>query len=112
SSGEVKQPGRDDTAAPPHFRDVAQIEIVTIELRIAQRRRFRISRVLLLAGVRMAQDVHPFSVGRHDPVLYAVMDHLDEVPGPVPPAVRVTELGGAPNFLPSRGARDTPRTGR
>src|SRR5215469_12099319 len=62
--------------------------------------------MLLLAGVRMAQDVHPFRVGRHDPVLYAVMDHLDEVPGPIRAAVQVAELGSAADFFTSRSARD------
>src|SRR6516165_4176387 len=68
--------------------------------------------MLLLAGIRMAQDVHPFRVGRHDPVLYSVMDHLDEVPSSVRAAVQVAELGGAADFLSSRGARDISRTGR
>src|SRR5215471_11819428 len=102
----------DDTAASPYFRDIAQIEIVAIELGIAQRRGFGIGRVLLLAGICMAQDVHPFGVSRHDPILDAVMDHLDEVPGPVRTAVQVAELGGAADFLSSKGAWDIPRTGR
>src|SRR5215471_19181041 len=102
----------DDTAASPYFRDIAQIEIIAIELGIAQRRRFCIGRVLLLAGIRMAQDVHPFGVSRHDPILDAVMDHLDEVPSAVRTAVQVAELGGAADFLPPWGARDISRTGR
>src|SRR5215472_14282876 len=32
SSGEVQEPRRDNTAASPYFRDIAQIEIVAIEL--------------------------------------------------------------------------------
>src|SRR6516164_10748574 len=67
--------------------------------------------MLLLAGIRMAQDVHPFCVGRHDPVLYSVMDHLDEVSGTVRAAVQVAEFGGPANFLSSRGARDISLTG-
>src|SRR5215469_5327638 len=95
-----------------HTSAMSRVEIVTIELWIAQRRGFRIGRMLLLAGIRMAQNVHPFRVGRHDPVLDAVMDHLDEVPGAVRAAAEVAELGGAADFLPSWGARDISRTGR
>src|SRR5262249_13576671 len=44
SSSEIKEPRRDDTAASPYFRDIAQIEIVAIELGIAQWRGFGIGR--------------------------------------------------------------------
>src|SRR5262249_50769441 len=112
SSGEVKQPGCDDTAASPHFRDVAEIEIVAIELGVTQRRGFGIGRVLPLPDIRVAQNVHAFRVGRHDPILYAVMDHLDEVTGPVAAAVQVAKLGGAADFLSPSGTRNIPLTGR
>src|ERR1700722_321925 len=37
--GQIEQPGGDDAAAPPYFRDVAQVEVKLVMLRIAQRRR-------------------------------------------------------------------------
>ena len=36
---QVEQPGCDHAAAPPDFGDVGQVQIVLVELRIAQRRR-------------------------------------------------------------------------
>src|SRR5262249_27139602 len=56
--GKIEQPRRNDAAAPPYFRDVAQVEIVSIELRVAQWRRFRVDRMLLLSDIRVAQNAH------------------------------------------------------
>ena len=41
--GEIEQPGGDDAAAPPDFRDVGEIEVVLIVLRIAERRGFGVA---------------------------------------------------------------------
>ena len=61
----------------------------------AQRRGLGVGRVLLLADVGVAQDVHPLRVRRHQPVLDSVVHHLDEVAGAVGPAMQVAVLGGA-----------------
>src|SRR4051794_32113616 len=68
--------------------------------------------MLLLANIGVAQDAHSFRIGGHDAVLNPVMDHLDEVTGAVSPAVQVTELGRAADFLAPKCARDVSRTGR
>ena len=54
---QVQQPRGDHAAAPPHFGDVAQIEIVLVVLGIAQRRRLGVDRraccLPMLASRRM-----------------------------------------------------------
>src|SRR3954452_25477736 len=53
------------------------------------------------------QHVHTFGVGCHDPVLDAVVDHLDEMTCAGWSAVQVTFLGGAPgHFLAASSARN------
>ena len=55
--GQIEQPGGDHAAAPPDFGDVAQIEVVLVVLRIAQRRRLGVDRragcLPMLASRRM-----------------------------------------------------------
>ena len=75
-------------------------------LGVAQRRGLGVDRVRALADVRGAQDAEPLGVGRHDPVLDAVVDHLHEVAGAVRPAVEVAVLRGAARLLAARRARD------
>ena len=43
---------------------------------------------------RLGHDLEPLGVGLHQPVLDAVVDHLDEVAGPGRPDVGVAALGG------------------
>src|SRR6516164_10910337 len=40
--GQIQEPGGDDAAAPPQFRDVGQVQIVLIVLRVTQRCRLRV----------------------------------------------------------------------
>src|SRR4029434_8078891 len=102
---QVQQPRGDHAAAPPHLRNVRSIEIVLIMLRVTQRRRLGIALMFLLAYVGGTQDTQAFGVGRHDAVLNAVMNHLDEVAGAVWPAVQITLLGGTANLFTPRRAR-------
>src|SRR4029453_8591134 len=74
-------------------------------IRVAQRRRFGIDLMFLLAYVGGSQDTQALGVGGHDAVLNAVMNHLDEVPGAVWPAMQIALLGGTACLLTSRGAR-------
>ena len=74
-------------------------------LRVAQWRRFGIDLMFLLANVGGSQDTQAFGVGGHDPVLNAVMNHLDEVTRAVWPAMQITLLGGTAGLLTSWGAR-------
>src|SRR5438046_10581349 len=66
--------------------------------------------MLLLADIGVAQNAHSLRVSGHDAVLDAIVDHLDEVPGAVSPAMQVTELGGAADILAPGRARDVSRT--
>src|SRR6185503_20151803 len=63
---EVEQPRADDAAAPPEFGNRGEIQIVSMFFR--QR-----------AGRRITEDVESLRIGLHQPVLDAVVDHLDEV---------------------------------
>src|SRR5258705_9764474 len=71
-----------------------------------------------LADIRGAQDAEPFGVGGHDPVLDAVVNHLDEVADTVRSAVEISPLGGSVDGLaPGRagdvaGAGSQPREDR
>ena len=47
--GQIEQPGADHAAAPPHLGDFGHVDVVLIELGIAQRRRFRVDSRLALA---------------------------------------------------------------
>src|SRR5207245_8126272 len=102
----------DDAAASPHLGDVGQIEVVLVVLGIAQRGCLGIDRVALPADVGGAQDAQPLGVGRHDPVLDPVVDHLDEVARAVRPAVEVPPLGRAVGLFSTRGAGDVAGAGR
>ena len=53
----------------------------------------------------------PLRVGGHDPVLDAVVDHLDEVSGAVGAAMQITQFGGAVELLAARRARQVPLPG-
>src|SRR5262245_41327590 len=74
-------------------------------LRVAQRRRFGIDLMLLLAHVGGSQDAQTLGVGGHDAVFDAVMNHLDEVARAVWAAMQIALLGCAAGLLASRGAR-------
>src|SRR5712691_11226755 len=65
----------------------------------------------LLADVGGAKDTQALGVSGHDPVLDAVVHHLDEVPGAVRPAVQISLLGGPADLLASRRARNVSDAG-
>src|SRR5262249_42824646 len=91
----IEKPRCDHTPTPPDFRYIAKIEVVLVVLWIAQRRRLGVDGILPLADIGVAQDPNAFSVGRHDAVLDAVVDHFDEMPGAVGTAVKVAPLSCA-----------------
>ena len=74
----------------------AKVEVVLVVLGVAQRRGLGVDVALLLAGVRLVQDVEALRVGRHEAVLDAVVDHLHEVAGARRTAVQVALLGRRP----------------
>ena len=57
--GQVQQPRRDHAAAPPNLAHVAQIEVELIMLGIAQRRRFGVDRMMLLADIGLLRIFMP-----------------------------------------------------
>src|SRR6266436_307750 len=78
-SGQVEQPGGNDAAAAPDFRDVGEIEVVLVVFGIAQRRGFRVGFVMLLADVGVLEDVEAFGVGGHQAIFDSVVNHFDEM---------------------------------
>src|SRR5580704_309795 len=89
---EIEQPGGDDAAPAPNFGDLRQRDLVLIVLGIAQRRRFRIDRDSLFAGIGRSQHTESLGVRRHDAVLDTVVNHLDEVPRTTRAAVQIAAL--------------------
>ena len=98
--GQVEQPRGDYAAAAPHLGDCGEIEVVPIVIGIAQRRGFGVRLLLGVPHVRVLEDVQPFGVRLHDPVLDPVVDHLHEVAGSARPAVQPAFSGCATS--PSR----------
>ncbi len=90
---QVEQPRGHHAAAPPHFGDVGQVEIVALVGR------------QLLRGAAL-HDVEAFGEGLHHAVLDAVMDHLDEMAGTDRAGVDVAALGPRVELLSSFGALD------
>ena len=66
----------------------------------------------MLADVGLVQDVEAFGIGRHDSVLDAVVDHLDEMPGPVRAAMQKALFGAAAACFSSGGRRCGASAGR
>src|SRR5439155_1465836 len=110
--GEVEQPGGDDAATAPHLGDVGEVEVVLVVDRVAEWSRLGIRGARPLPHVRVAENVEPLGVGRHEAVLDAVMDHLHEVAGAVRATVQVTLLRRPAPLLATGGARHVPRAGR
>src|SRR3546814_13262587 len=60
---EVEQPGRDHAAAPPYFGDIGKVDVEALSFRQLVRR-------------PALEHVEPFSIGLHQTVFDAVVDHL------------------------------------
>src|SRR5579875_1934592 len=99
--GQVDQPGADHRAAPPDLGHLAHVDRVLVGLGLAQRGRLGVDLVLVLARVGVLDDVKALGDRGHHAVLDAVVDHLDEVPGAVGPAVQVPLGGGAAVLRPA-----------
>src|SRR4029077_19136845 len=92
-------------------RDVFQVEVVLIMLRVAQRGGFGVDGVVLLADVGGPNDAESFGVGGHDAVLDAIVNHLDEVAAAIGAAVQVALFRGATDFFTAGGAGDIANPG-
>ena len=99
---EVEQPGADHAAAPPQLGDLGQVERVLEVLGMRERRRLGVVALRAPARVGVAQEVEALGVGRHQPVLDAVVHHLDEVPRAVGSAVEEAALAAARRAVASR----------
>src|SRR3546814_17134953 len=90
---EVEQPGRDHAAAPPYFGDIGKVDVEALSFRQLVRR-------------PALEHVEPFSIGLHQTVFDAVVDHLDEMARAGRTDVDVALLGTTLlNFLARGGAR-------
>src|SRR6185295_15207433 len=97
--GEIEQPRSDDAAPAPQLGDVGNRELVARFLR-------------KLVGSGVAQNVESLGVCLHEPVLDAVVNHLDEMTGARRAAMQVALLGRSFLALPAGCARDVARAGR
>ena len=86
---EVDQPRSHDRTPSPHLGHLGHVDLVLVGLGVAQRRRLGVYLARLLAGIGVLDDGEALGDGGHHPVLDSVVDHLDEVPGAVRPAVQV-----------------------
>ena len=98
--GEVEQPRADDAAAAPHLSDRSHVQLVAEALGMRERGGLGVGGALRRAGSRVLQQVEPLRVRGHQPVLDAVVYHLDEVAGARRPAVQVAELRRAGLAVP------------
>src|SRR5947199_8621286 len=59
----------------------------------------------MFPNISMMENIQALSIGGHDPVLNAIMNHFYEVAGTVWPAVEVTLLGSSSHLFSSRRSR-------
>src|SRR5680860_192408 len=93
--GQVQEPRGDDAAPAPHLCRGTDVDVVLVVLRLSQRRGLGVLGALVLAGVRVLEDVQALGVGGHDAVLDAVVHHLHEMTCAGRTAVEVSLLGRA-----------------
>ncbi len=79
---------------------------------VAQRRSFGVDLTLLFSNVGGAQHRQTFGIGGHDPVLDAVVNHLDEVASAVGAAVQVALFRSAFGLVETWCARNVAHAGR
>src|SRR5450756_2627533 len=108
----IQQPRADHAASAPDFRDLRQVQVILVILRVPQRRRFGIRIAQALTGVGVAQDVQPFGISRHEAILNAVVDHLYEVARAGRAAMQISVLDGTRSTLLAWGARRCRDPGR
>ena len=112
SASQIEQPRADHAAAAPQLGDVRHVEIVLVVARDraagSSRRR---SRAACLPALACLQDIQALGIGGHDPVLDAVVHHLDEVPGAVRSAMQIAVLGRAADLVAPGRARCRPDPG-
>src|SRR5262249_23706149 len=90
----------------PDFRDLRQIEIVLVMLRVSQRRGFCIDRAGFLANIGGLEHPKTFGISRHHPVFDAVMDHFDEMAGTMRSTMHITLLRRTVDLYPAKRARN------
>ena len=102
--GQVEQPRGDHRAAPPELGDGRDVELVLVEVGVAQRRRLGVRLLRVQADVRVLEDVQALGVRLHQAVLDAVVDHLHEVARAGRAAVQPALLLGCRVALAAGGA--------
>ena len=110
---QVDEPRADDRAAAPYLGHLSHVDVVLVGLGVSQWRGLGVDLLTAFARIGVLDDAQSLGDGRHHPVLHAVVDHLDEVPGAVRAAVqialgrRAVACGSAPGVgaaLPIPGA--------
>ena len=97
SHEEMTEPRRQSSA------DRGDVELVLVEVGVAQRRRLGVRLLRVQADVRVLEDVEALGVRLHQAVLDAVVDHLHEVAGAGRAAVQpALLLGRASPLRPGR----------
>ena len=104
--GEVDEPRSHDRAAAPHLRDLRDVDVVLVVLRVAQRGGLGVDLLGVRPGVGVLDDAQTLRDRGHHPVLDPVVDHLHEVAGAARPAVEVAVLRGAVGAGASRRGLD------
>src|SRR5258708_31992419 len=95
-----------DGGSPPHFGGVGERKVVSIILRIAERRCLCIDFASSASRVGVLEDVESLRIGGHQGILDAVVHHFHEVPGARWAAMQVALFRGSRDFLPARCARN------
>src|SRR5262249_11052228 len=101
----VEEPGADHRASAPQLRDRRDVELVLVELGMLKGCGLSVLLALTKTDVCALEDGETFGVGRHDPVLDAVVDHLHEVAGACRTAVQIAVFGLDALALASDGPR-------
>src|SRR5262245_39963315 len=78
---------------------------------MAQRSRFGIRRVLLLAGISVVKNIQSLGVGGHHAVLDTVVYHVHKMAAAVGPAVQIALFGGSTDVLAAACTSDLTHTG-
>ena len=80
-------------------------------LRVLERCRLCISGHLVPADSSRFDDAQPFGIGSHEPILDAIVDHLDKVTRPRWPTVQPSLFGSRRLPCPTRASRGSLNTG-
>src|ERR1700739_2553746 len=91
---QVDEPGADHRAAAPDLGHLADVDLILVCLRSAQRSGLGVDLLLVQAGIGMLDNAQALADRGHHAVFDAVMYHFYEVTGPARTAVQVAMRRG------------------